>query len=372
MRILTVIGTRPEAIKLAPVIQELKRRAAEADLQPVVCATAQHRQMLDQALSLFNLKPDYDLDVMKPGQTLAGLTANLLNGLDMVIQTVRPDWILAGGGTNTVFVASLLAYYYRVPFGHIEAGLRTGDRFNPFPEEFNRRAADLLADAFFAPTEYARQLLLGEGCPDDRIYVTGNPVVDALMQIAALPYDAASGPLALLPQGQRTVFITAHRRESFGQPFRDLCGAIRDLAAQFEDVTFVYPVHLNPNVQAPVYELLSDIPNVFLTDPLDYRSLVYMLQNAALVLTDSGGIQEEAPTFRVPVLVMRETTERPEGIEAGVARLVGTRRERIVDEAARLLCDPAAHAAMAAGVNPYGDGQAARRIVAALLERRAS
>jgi UDP-N-acetylglucosamine 2-epimerase len=369
LTVLCVFGTRPEVIKLAPLIREFGKYPDQ--IRPVLCSTGQHREMLDQALRLFDLTPDYELNVMQPDQTLAQLTASLFTGLDAVIQKVRPDWILAVGDTTTVFVASLLAYYNRVAFGHVVAGLRTGDRFNPYPEEAYRRMADFVADAMFAPTERARQNLLREGYPEKTVYLTGNTVVDALLAVAALPYDWSSGPLADLPDNHRLVFITAHRRESFGAPFRELCGAIRDLAGRFaaENIHFVYPVHLNPNVRQPVYDILSGLPNVSLIEPLDYRSLVHLLKRSTLVLTDSGGIQEEAPTFGVPVLVMRETTERPEGIEANVARLVGTSRERIVSEAERLLCDPAAYAELAGGGNPYGDGHAARRITSILLER---
>jgi UDP-N-acetylglucosamine 2-epimerase (non-hydrolysing) len=367
--ILSVFGTRPEVIKLAPLLKAFEQHPHR--IRSVVCSTGQHREMLASALEVFALAPDFELEVMRPDQGLAALTASLLSGLDAIVQTVHPDWILAVGDTTTVFVASLLAYYHRVSFGHVEAGLRTGDRFNPYPEEINRRVADLVADAFFAPTECARQNLLREGYPEHAIYVTGNPVVDALLEITAQPYDWSSSTLATLPDNCRIVLITAHRRESFGAPFRELCLAIRDLAARFEGegVRFVYPVHLNPNVQQPVYDLLSGLPNVTLLEPLDYRSMVHLMKRSTLILTDSGGIQEEAPTFSVPVLVMREATERPEGIEAGVARLVGMQRHRIVAEAERLLRDPAAYAEMASGVNPYGDGRAAHRITSILLER---
>jgi UDP-N-acetylglucosamine 2-epimerase len=283
---------------------------------------------------------------------------------------VRPDWILAQGDTTTVMVAALVSFYHRVKFGHVEAGLRTGDRWRPFPEEINRRVADLVADAYFAPTGRARAALLAEGCPAADVVVTGNTVIDALLEVAARPYDWSSGPLAGLPRDGRLVLITAHRRESFGSPFRELCTAIRELADSFaaEGYHFVYPVHLNPNVRAPVQEILAERPNVHLIEPLDYLSLVHLMKRSELILTDSGGVQEEAPGLKVPVLVMRETTERPEGVEAGVVRLVGTGRERIVAEASALLREPAARAAMATGINPYGDGHAAERIVTHLLE----
>ncbi len=367
LTVLSVFGTRPEVIKMAPLLRAFEAHAPA--IRSVTCATGQHRQMLDQALALFGVKPDYDLGVMQADQGLADLTASLLSGLERVVSTVQPDWILAVGDTTTVLAAALIAYYHRVQFGHVEAGLRTGDRFNPYPEEMNRLVADLAADAHFAPTERARRTLLDAGFAPETIHVTGNTVVDALLAIADQPYDASQGPLADLPPAGRIVLVTAHRRESFGAPFREICGAIRDLAQAFPDVRYVYPVHLNPHVREPVHELLAGLENVTLLEPLDYPALVYLMRRATLVLTDSGGLQEEAPTFGVPVLVMREATERPEGIEAGVARLVGTQRARIVAETTRLLCDPAAHAAMAQRRNPYGDGQAAARITRILLEK---
>ncbi len=284
----------------------------------------------------------------------------------------RPDWVLAQGDTTTVLAAGLATSYHRIQFGHVEAGLRTGDHDRPFPEEINRSLADRLADLLFAPTEWSRQTLRGEGIPDDRIVVTGNTVVDALLEVADLPYDWSAGPLAALPSGRRFVLITAHRRESFGGPFREICAALRELAETFRDERyhFVYPVHLNPNVRRPAHEILRGLPNLSLVEPLDYLSLINLLKRSALILTDSGGLQEEAPGLQVPVLVLRDTTERPEGVALGAARLVGTRCARIVAEASRYLRDPSALAPLAKGVNPYGDGQAAERIVAALLEAR--
>jgi UDP-N-acetylglucosamine 2-epimerase (non-hydrolysing) len=365
VKILSVFGTRPEAIKMAPVMKALEKCPI---IESVTCSTGQHREMLQQVLDLFAIKPDYQLDVMQPDQTLTTLTGNLLKALDGVVHEVQPDWIIAQGDTTTVLVASLLAFYHRLKFGHIEAGLRTGDKYRPFPEEANRKIADLLADAYFAPTDYARQTLLSEGVTDDRIYVTGNTVVDALLYIANQPFDWDTGPLQALPRDRRLVLVTAHRRESFGDTFRQLCEAIRELAHRFADEAhFVYPVHMNPNVQKPVREILSGINNISLLEPLDYRTLVHLMKNSSLVLTDSGGIQEEAPTFQSPVLVMRDTTERPEGVALGVAKLVGTRYETIVDEASRLLTDSVAYQAMQRSVNPYGDGFAAERIVTALL-----
>lgn len=366
LTILSIFGTRPEAIKMAPVVQQLNRYPGQ--IRSTVCVTAQHRQMLDQVLDLFNIRPDYDLNLMRPNQTLAQITAAMIQGLDPVLQEVQPDWILVQGDTTTVMAASLVAFYHRVKVGHVEAGLRTRDKYQPFPEEINRRVTDVIADLFFAPTEWSRQNLLRESVPAELIHVTGNTVIDALLQVAARDYDWLSGPLVNIPQGKQLVLITAHRRESFGESFRNLCLAIRDLAQHYQQAYhFVYPVHLNPNVQAPVHEILGQQENISLIEPLDYLPLVQLMKHSSLILTDSGGIQEEAPSLGVPVLVLRETTERPEAIEAGTAKLVGTDRARIVSTASRLLDDPEAHAQMARAVNPYGDGQAARRIVEILL-----
>ncbi len=365
--ILTVFGTRPEAVKMAPVIKALRQHPDA--FRTVVCSTGQHREMLNQILDLFQITPDYNLDVMRPDQSLAESTANILRALDGVVQQTQPDWMLAQGDTTTVLVASLIAFYRRIRFGHVEAGLRTGDKYSPFPEEMNRRIADILADVYFAPTEHSRKLLLKEGVADEAIHVTGNTVVDALLDVAATSYDWEQGELSGLPRDKRLVLVTAHRRESFGEPFRQLCTAISELAQQFAaDTHFVYPVHLNPNVQQPVREILSGLANISLIEPLGYFPLVHLMKRSVLVLTDSGGIQEEAPTFGVPVLVMRDKTERFEGIEAGVARIVGTKRERIVAEAARVLQNPQVHAA-SPDKNPYGDGKAAGRIVQVLLEK---
>ncbi len=367
--ILSVIGTRPEAIKMAPVVHELQRWPG--DFTSVVCSTGQHREMLHQALSLFDITPAIDLDLMTHDQSLAQLTARLFAALDDTLSQVQPDCVLAQGDTTTVLVASLTAFYRNIPFGHVEAGLRTGDKRRPFPEEINRRLADVVSDLYFAPTERARTALLREGCAPGDIYVTGNTVIDALLDIANRPYTWRGSPLAELPEDGRFVLITAHRRESFGEAFRQLCLAIRELADEFapQGLRFVYPVHLNPNVRQPVGEILGPARNVTLLEPLDYSSLAQVMRRSVLILTDSGGIHEEAPSLGVPALVMRETTERPEGVEAGVVKLVGADRERIVREARRLLTDPEAHAQMATRANPYGDGHAAERIVAALKER---
>jgi UDP-N-acetylglucosamine 2-epimerase (non-hydrolysing) len=356
-KIVCIVGTRPEAIKMAPVIRELRERPDQ--FRCVVVSTGQHRQMLDQVLQLFGICPDIDLGLMQPDQSLSSLTAALFNGLDGVMQQSRPDWVLAQGDTTSVMVASLVAFYQRIKFGHVEAGLRTGDLENPFPEELNRRVADLTTAACFAPTARAASALRAEGISAERIHVTGNTVVDALQQIVASGgLDRVQLPIKL-PSGRRMVLVTAHRRESFGDPFRQLCQALRDLAIGHPDVDLVYPVHLNPNVRGPVNEILRDLPNVHLIEPVDYVQLLAMMRSSELILTDSGGIQEEAPTFGVPVLVMRQTTERPEGVEAGVAQLVGTKREHIVWAAGEHLSKAASRVA---GANPYGDGQAASRI----------
>ena len=368
LRILSVFGTRPEAVKMAPVVKQL---AQTPGIDSRVCVTAQHRQMLDQVLDLFAIRPDYDLDLMRDDQSLAEMSAAIFTHLDPVLTDFGPDWILAQGDTTTVAITSLLAYYRRVRFGHVEAGLRTGDKWQPFPEEINRRVAGVTADLHFAPTDWARQNLLREGIDDSIIKVTGNPVIDALNVVAKQPEPAEV--TRLLTQLRTTelkttklILVTAHRRENFGQPLADICEALKQLAAR-RDVEIVYPVHLNPNVQEPVHRLLDGVPHITLLPPLDYLPLVHLMKHARLILTDSGGIQEEAPAFGVPALVLREVTERPEGVAAGVLKLVGTATSHIVREASRLLDDPSAHAEMARASNPYGDGNAAGRIIEALL-----
>jgi UDP-N-acetylglucosamine 2-epimerase len=364
--VVSVIGTRPEAIKMAPVIRELRRHPDR--FRSLVVSTGQHRQMLAQALAVFDIQPDLDLNLMQPDQTLAKLTAALFEALDRTFGELRPDWVLAQGDTTTVMVAALVSHYRRIRFGHVEAGLRSHDKWRPSPEETNRRVADLVADVYFAPTAQAAATLQAEGCPAGAVFVTGNTVIDALLTVVGRPFNWAALALPALAPRARLVLITAHRRESFGAPFRNVCEAIRELAADAEHqgVHFVYPVHLNPNVRAPVAEILAGLPRVHLIEPVDYVAMAHLMKRAALVLTDSGGVQEEAPTFGVPVLVMRDTTERPEGIDAGVARLVGTERATIVAESRQALagtsglrCHP--------GASPYGDGHAAERIVEALL-----
>jgi UDP-N-acetylglucosamine 2-epimerase (non-hydrolysing) len=365
VKILTIFGTRPEAIKMAPVVKALEKHPCE--IQSVVCTTAQHREMLDQVLSVFDIHPDYDLDIMLPDQTLSQLTANILVGLDQVIAQEQPDWVLVQGDTTTVMVASLVAYYHCIRVGHVEAGLRTGDKFQPFPEEINRRIADVVSDLHFAPTTTSRQNLLREGVPESSILVTGNTVIDALQSVVTRARRRVQEEWEPHLNGRRLLLITAHRRENFGLPLQEICRALSQIAREYaRDVHILYPVHLNPNVLEPVHAALGGIPNITLTQPMDYEAFVGLMDRAHLVLTDSGGLQEEAPGLGKPVLVLREVTERPEAVEAGTVKVVGTSCQRIVEETADLLDNSEAYARMAQAVNPYGDGRASRRIVAAL------
>lgn len=352
---------------MAPVIRALARQPDH--FRNVVVSTGQHREMLDQVLDLFGIKPDRDLRLMQSNQSLAGLTAALFEPLDRTLAEFQPDWVLGQGDTTTVLVTALVSHYRRIHFGHIEAGLRSRDKWRPFPEETNRRVADLVADAYFAPTSEAAENLRREGCDASSIFVTGNTVIDALLEVAARPFDWAAHRLPPIPLSARLVLITAHRRESFGDPFRELCEALRDLAVTYREagVHFVYPVHLNPNVRRPVGEIMAGLPNVHLLEPVDYFTMVHLMKRASLVLTDSGGVQEEAPSFGVPVLVMRDTTERPEGVEAGVAKLVGTRRASIIEES-RCVLDGHSDLRSSPGASPYGDGHAAERIVRVLRD----
>jgi UDP-N-acetylglucosamine 2-epimerase (non-hydrolysing) len=355
MKLLVVVGTRPEAIKMAPVIRSLR---AEPGAQVVVCATAQHREMLDQVFALFEIAPDIDLDLMRPDQTPNALASRVFAGLDDVLAREAPDWLLVQGDTTTAMASSVAAFHRRVRVGHVEAGLRTGDFQHPFPEEMNRRVVDLVSDANFVPTRRAARALAAEEVPQEKIHLTGNTVVDALLEIAGRDGEIPEEDLVL---------ITAHRRESFGEPLERVVRAIGRLAEAFPATRFVHVIHPNPNVRSAV-RANATRPNVMLVEPLDYLELVRLMRRARLILTDSGGIQEEAPTFGKPVLVLREKTERPEGVEAGLARLVGTDEEKIFAEARGLLADAAARRRMA-GANPYGDGRAARRIAAILMGR---
>lgn len=360
-RVLVVIGTRPEAIKMAPVVEALR---ALPGIECRVCLTGQHTTLVDQVLEAFSLDPDDDLGIMREGQTLYDVVHGALDGLRDVVRSFRPDALLVQGDTATVFVGSLVAFFERVKVGHVEAGLRSHDKWAPFPEEIFRRMADVLSDWYFAPTPLARDQLLAEGVPAEKIHVTGNTVVDALLAVTGRERPVADATLARVLAGERRlVLLTAHRRESFGEPLREVFGAVRRLADAAEDVEVVYPVHPNPNVREPAAELLSGHPRVHLVAPLDYLDLVTALKHAALVLTDSGGIQEEAPTFGVPVLVLREVTERPEGIDAGVAELVGTDGELILERALAKL----AGGAVEPPPNPYGDGKAGARIADIVL-----
>ncbi len=385
LRVLVVFGTRPEAIKMAPVVAALRDRPDAFAVR--TCATAQHREMLDQVLAVFGIIPDIDLNLMQPGQTLSALGARVLTALDEVLVAEQPDWVLVQGDTTTVMMAALAAQHRQVKVGHVEAGLRTYDRRNPFPEEMNRVVADHVSDLCFAPTEVARGNLLAEGIPPERVVVTGNTVIDALLSVAGQPPTVEvtellerlgiveetrgqgneetrrnSPPLPFSPS-PHLILVTAHRRENFGQPLADICRALQRIAQERGDqVHIIYPVHHNPNVWEPVYRELSGLPGITLLPPVDYRSLVYLMQRCKLILTDSGGIQEEAPSLHKPVLVLRETTERPEAVAAGATRIVGTDPARIVAAVRELLTDAALYVRMASAPNPYGDGHAAERI----------
>lgn len=361
-RVLTIFGTRPEAIKLAPVILEIEKHRNVFD--HIVCVTAQHRNMLDQVLEWFQIKPDFDLNLMKPNQELTKFASRSLAAVSAVIKEVQPDVVLVQGDTTTVMVSALAAFYQNIPIGHVEAGLRTRQRDNPFPEEINRRLTSVMASYHFAPTQRAADALRAEKVPEKEIFITGNTVVDALLMTLK---RKAKFDLGFNPNGRRLILVTAHRRESFGAPFESLCLALRDLALNNSEVEIVYPVHLNPNVRDPVMRILSGNPRIHLLEPLRYEQFCHLMAIADLILTDSGGIQEEAPVLGKPTLVMRQTTERREAIEAGTARLVGTDRKGIVSETERLLFDEYAYRTMAHAGSPFGDGHAAERIVNILL-----
>jgi len=364
-RVLTVFGTRPEAIKMAPVVQAL---AASPYLEARVCVTGQHRQMLDRVLELFTITPDYDLNLMQAGQDLTDITARVLQGLRPVLRDFQPDTVLVHGDTTTTMAASLAAYYERIAVGHVEAGLRTGNIYAPWPEEMNRRIAGTIASIHFAPTARARDNLLREGVAEYAVHVTGNTVIDALLTVARQVRDNPDlqAWFDYLDPGRRTILVTGHRRENFGEGFERICTALATLAGR-DDVQIVFPVHLNPQVQEPVNRLLGGLANVHLIAPLDYLPFVALMDRSHLIITDSGGVQEEAPSLGKPVLVMRDTTERPEAVEAGTVRLVGTDPRRIVTEAMWLLDDDAGYATMARAHNPYGDGAASDRILDVLL-----
>ncbi|WP_412031042.1 non-hydrolyzing UDP-N-acetylglucosamine 2-epimerase [Halomonas sp. M4R1S46] len=369
MKTLCVFGTRPEAIKMAPLALSL---AADDRFEAQVCVTGQHREMLDQVLDLFELVPDHDLNIMKPGQDLTDVTTAILQGMKGVLGEVKPDIVLVHGDTATTFATTLAAYYQQIPVGHVEAGLRTGNIYSPWPEEANRKLTGALAELHFAPTDRSRQNLLEEGIAPAKVHVTGNTVIDALLDVVRKLEDSRrfqqqfAEQFDFLDADRKLILVTGHRRESFGGGFERICQALHDTAAAHPDCQIVYPVHLNPNVLGPVKRLLSDIDNVHLIEPLDYLPFVYLMNRAHLILTDSGGIQEEAPSLGKPVLVMRDTTERPEAVDAGTVKLVGTDVERIVGELHSLLTDSSAYEAMSYAHNPYGDGKACSRILETL------
>ena len=364
-RIIAVLGTRPEAIKLAIVIQELRRRSEE--FETAVVHTGQHRTMLDHALKLFDIKPDFDLDVMRPNQTLSSLTCRVLDTVENACHRFEPNMVLVQGDTTTAFASALAAYYCKIPVGHVEAGLRSWDLYNPFPEEANRRLVSELTEIHFAPTVLSRDNLLAEGVPNEKIVVTGNTVVDTLRLLSGLPHSWDNTPLAGIPTDHcRLVLVTSHRRESWGTDQENMCLALKDLVDMHPDIRVIYPVHMNPNVRATVNALLHDTDRIHLTEPLDYLTFVSLLRRCFLVLTDSGGIQEEAPTFGKPVLVLRKLTERPEASQFGMAKIIGMERDAIVSETSRLLTDTEAYQDMSAGANPYGDGHGSERIAEAI------
>ncbi|QPG06017.1 UDP-N-acetylglucosamine 2-epimerase (non-hydrolyzing) [Salinimonas marina] len=371
MKILTVFGTRPEAIKMAPLAIEL---AKTDGIDARVCVTAQHREMLDQVLELFSLKPEYDLDIMKPGQDLTDVTTNILQGIKPVLAEFQPDVVLVHGDTATTFATSLAAYYQQIAVGHVEAGLRTGNIYSPWPEEANRKLTGAITTYHFAPTDTSRQNLLDEAVPEANITVTGNTVIDALLKVSARfeSDEAVNAEMAdrfsFIQPDNKLILVTGHRRESFGGGFERICQALANTAEQFPDCQIVYPVHLNPNVQEPVNRLLKGIDNITLIEPQDYLPFVYLMNRAYIILTDSGGIQEEAPSLGKPVLVMRDTTERPEAVDAGTVKLVGTNVDVITQNLATLLTDDSAYKEMSFAHNPYGDGKACKRIIDVLME----
>ena len=376
IKALFVFGTRPEAIKMAPVIRELK--AENSKFKVVVCVTAQHREMLDQVLDLFDIKHHFDLDIMTERQSLPNLTASVLLGVTEVMEKENPDIVFVQGDTTTTFAASQAAYYLKIPVAHIEAGLRTRNKYSPFPEEVNRRLTSVVSDFHFSPTKGAKRNLIAEGFDESSIYVTGNTVIDALKWILQKHNRTAVSEKWVkwflseydisFSNHIRTILVTGHRRESFGEGFKRICKALRILARNNHNIKIVYPVHLNPNVQEPVYAILGDVDNIHLIPPLDYEPFVFLMSQSFLILTDSGGIQEEAPTLGVPVLVMRDTSERPEGIEAGSARLVGTDIETIVADTQKLLNNNDEYKRVSNVINPYGDGNASKRIVRIISE----
>lgn len=367
LKVLTVFGTRPEAIKMAPVIQALAQ--APDEFEAKVCVTAQHREMLDQVLELFQIKPDYDLNLMKPNQDLFQITTNVLMGMKDVLEAEKPDIVLVHGDTTTTMATTLAAFYLKIPVGHVEAGLRTWDKYYPFPEEINRVVTDSIAELYFAPTEGSKQNLLKCGVPAEKIYMTGNTVIDALFYTLNKSGRSEQLPV-VLDELKRLILVTVHRRENFGKPMEEICRSLKFLVEENPDVEMVIPVHPNPNVRGIVYDTLDKIPRVHLIEPLDYEPFCHLMERASLILTDSGGIQEEAPSLKKPVLVLRDETERPEAVTMGTVKLVGPHYDRIVKEATQLLHDDIAYQTMVKAANPYGDGKASERIVEALRDFR--
>lgn len=378
-RVLVVFGTRPEAIKMIPVIKELEKYPEFFTIK--ICVSAQHREMLDQVLEIFNVKPDYDLNIMKPGQDLFDITSQLLLKMRTVLDDFKPDLVLVHGDTTTSLTSALAAFYRQIPVGHVEAGLRTGNIYSPWPEEMNRKITGSITTYHFAPTIQAKRNLLSEQIPSDKIFITGNTVIDTLIMasskldqdkvilkniIAELKNYLRINPGFLIKK--KYILVTGHRRENFGSGFENICYGLKEISEQFPDIEIIYPVHLNPNVRGPVLKILKDLPNIHLIEPLSYLSFIYLLKHSFFVLTDSGGIQEEAPSFGKPVLVMRNTTERPEALEAGTVKLVGTDRNNIVMESTRLITDYQYYLSMSTAHNPYGDGKAAQKIVKILKE----
>lgn len=366
IKVMTVFGTRPEAIKMAPIVLELQKHPDT--ILPVVAVTAQHREMLDQVLNLFQIKPDHDLNIMAAGQTLFDITTRAMMGLDKVLTEEKPDIVLVHGDTTTTFAGALAAYYHQTAVGHVEAGLRTHNKYSPFPEEMNRRLTGCIADLNFAPTSTSEANLLAENVPPESIFVTGNTVIDALHHTVRDDFDFQEKSLKDVDlQNKRIILVTTHRRENLGEPMRHVYKALKQLTEEFDDVEVVFPVHKNPKVREVVNEELGGLAKVHLIDPLDYEPFANLMHKAHLILTDSGGVQEEAPALGKPVLVLRDTTERPEAVDAGTVKLIGTDRERVYEEAKKLLTDEAEYSRMAESVNPYGDGKAAARIIQAIL-----
>lgn len=369
-KLLFIFGTRPEAVKMAPLIKECEKYPKDFNVK--VAVTGQHREMLDQVLEFFKIKPDYDLNLMKPNQTLFDVTADALRGMEKILDEVKPDLIVVQGDTTTVFTGALAGFYKKIPIAHLEAGLRSGDKYSPFPEEINRILTGHIVDYHWAPTEQAKKNLLNEGIKEEKIHVVQNTVIDALfLALELLKKEGDDKYIEFFKDidfNKRIVLVTAHRRESFGKPFENICNAIKELSTKYPDVEFIYPVHLNPNVREVVYRILSNIPNVHLIEPLDYPYMVWIMSRSYLVLTDSGGVQEEAPSLGKPVLVLRDVTERQEGVDAGTAKLVGTDKDLIISETSKLLDEQEEYDKMAHAVNPYGDGKASERIVTLLRE----